>query len=235
VNTLKLISIQGYGNPKELAQIMKWKTTRAREVFSQLHRMKLIDKKQHDMYVLTSRGKLFLSYYARGSKEKLHEMFLEALNEYRKIYECLKRCALTKEELRKLTGLSPVVIDVVLRLMVQVLPTLTKDKQDKYYVQEENAIPYEEFLNALKEEYQKLRKGPFGIIREYVPIDDLRENVCRRLRISERIFDMHLCLLISGGKNVELVQAPLTLIYERWKGYIYEDRKFYFIRIYDIR
>jgi len=236
INTLKLINIQRYGDPDEIAQIMKWKPTRAREVLKQLHKMSFIEKKQSNMYILTPKGKLFLNYYIKGSKEKLHAMLLETLDEYRIVYEYLKKYALTKEELRKLTGLSPVVIDVVLRLMAHVLPNLVKDQQGKYYVQGKRVISYKEFLKALKEEYQKLRRGPFGTIREYVPIDDLRDGVCKRLRISGRLFDTYLYPLISeGDKNIELVQAPSTLINERWKGYVYEGRRFYFIRIYDMR
>ena len=127
-------------------------------------------------YAITERGLKFMKAMESGDATTVHELLMESLESYRKVYELMSKGVTNSSELIKITGYNAVVIDVVTRL-VREIEALSSNPQvkDSLYVR---------FEEVLLNKYKELSKRKWS---RYVLITDLIKEVKKELSVPDRV------------------------------------------------
>lgn len=168
---------------------------RSIEVASTLVKMGLLVRDE-DGFKLTNDGLNFLRSVEERRGDVLHN-FLLRLPEYKKVVETYFRGVTTIKGIVEETGLNTVIVDTSLRLLNEVL-MLSNSKQ---------SIAYDMFAKKLKKLYKELTRK---MRSKYVPLAELRREICSELGLSFRVFEELLNkFVVKNRGNVILAPAPV--------------------------
>ena len=148
-------------------------------------------------YVITERGLRFMRAMEAGDAVAIHELLMEGLESYRRVYELVSRGVTKPSDLIRLTGYNAVVIDVVMRLIREVEALNPGSLGGDLYAR---------FEEVLLGKYRELSRRRWS---RYVPIAELIREVRNELNIPSRVVNSLLEEFVRRmGSKVVLTGSP---------------------------
>lgn len=131
---------------------------------------------ENGKYTITEKGYRFLKAMEMKDAVTIHELFMESLESYKKVYELISRGVSRSSDIIKLTGYNAVVIDVVMRLIREVEALSPGSLQ--------GSDLYSKFEEVLLSKYRELSRKRWS---RYVPIAELIKEVRNELNIPTKV------------------------------------------------
>ena len=148
-------------------------------------------------YIITERGLRFMRAMEAGDAVAIHELLMESLENYRRVYELVSRGITKPSDLIRLTGYNAVVIDVVMRLIREVEALSPGSLGSSLYAR---------FEEVLLSRYRELSRRRWS---KYVPITELIREVRNELNIPNRVVNSLLEEFVRKmGSKVVLTGSP---------------------------
>lgn len=153
---------------------------------------------ENGKYTITERGYRFLKAMEMKDAVTIHELFMESLESYKKVYELISRGVTRSSDIIKLTSYNAVVIDVVMRLIREVEALSPGSLQ--------GSDLYSKFEEVLLSKYRELSKKRWS---RYVPIAELIKEVRNELNIPTKVVNSLLEEFTKRmGSRVVLTGSP---------------------------
>ena len=153
---------------------------------------------ENGKYTITEKGYRFLKAMEMKDAVTIHELFMESLESYKKVYELISRGVTRSSDIIKLTGYNAVVIDVVMRLIREVEALSPGSLQ--------GSDLYSKFEEVLLSKYRELSRKRWS---RYVPIAELIKEVRNELNIPTKVVNSLLEEFTKRmGSRVVLTGSP---------------------------
>ena len=153
---------------------------------------------ENGKYTITEKGYRFLKAMEMKDAVTIHELFMESLESYKKVYELISRGVTRSSDIIKLTGYNAVVIDVVMRLIREVEALSPGSLQ--------GSDLYTKFEEVLLNKYRELSRKRWS---RYVPIAELIKEVRNELNIPTKVVNSLLEEFTKRmGSRVVLTGSP---------------------------
>jgi len=187
---------------EDVEEAMMVNRDRAAELLKQAEEMRLI-RRDGELYHSTSLGNVFFEAYNRNDRAKVDEV----LNEYPPYFtvkEIISQESVSVEELKKLTNLTEVAVEMILRLLQYTCDNLCF-LNEKVYLSAKDLPKLSEFYSSVRNTYAKLSKdSQWGCSNTFVRVDKIAAGVCQELRLSMDDFSIILYKLIKSGFPIEI-------------------------------
>jgi len=155
---------------------------RAVELLKQAEEMKLI-KPDGSLYHSTSLGNAFFEALKNDDRAKLDNIFSE-YRPYISVKNILNTRSADTSELKKMTGLTEVAVEIVLRLIQYVRDDLCL-MNEKYFIRAKELPKSYNFFSSIKKMYFELNKRTqWGCPKDFIRVDKIAGYVCSELRLS---------------------------------------------------
>lgn len=196
---------------EDIEEAMMINKDRATELLKQAEEMKLI-KRDGDLYYSTGLGNAFFEAYNRGDRAKLDEV----LNEYPPYFavkSIISQKSVSVEELKSLTNLTEVAVEMILRLLQYACDNLCF-MGEKVFLTVKDLPKLNEFYSVLKKAYFELsRSSRWGCSNSFIRVDKIAVLVCQELRLTMNDFSKMLDKLIESGARVDLHSEGMSYAY----------------------
>ena len=181
---------------------------RALELLKQAEEMGLV-KCDGALYYSTSLGNIFFEAFIRGDKSKLDGV----LNEYApyfKIKSAISRKSTDVEELKRLTGLTEVAIEIVLRLLQYTCDNLCF-MDERIFLSTKELPKSADFFSVLKNAYLEFSKfAQWGCSKNFIRVDKVAIHVCQELRLSLDDFSKMLSKILDSDYPIDLYSEGMS-------------------------
>jgi len=176
--------------------------SRAVELLKQAEDMKLV-KVDGFLYHSTVMGKTFFEALNNNHRTRLDNI----LSEYPPYY-AVKSVLLEKSvdihELKGITGLTEVAVEVILRLLRYIRDDF-HSLDEKIFIESNNPLDLGRFLRSVRKAYKRLnRELRWGRPKEFVRVDIIAMNICPELRISIDDFSTMLSQLSESHVGIDI-------------------------------
>ena len=202
VDVVRLVRAFRGVSVEDVEEAMMINKDRATELLKQAEEMKLI-KRDGELYYSTGLGNAFFEAYNRGDRAKLDEV----LNEYPPYFavkSIISQKSVSIEELRSLTNLTEVAVEMILRLLQYTCDNLCF-MGEKVFLSVKDLPKLNEFYSVLKKVYFELsRSSQWGCSNSFIRVDKVAVLVCQELRLTMDDFSTMLDKLIESGARVDL-------------------------------
>jgi hypothetical protein len=187
---------------EDVEEAMMVNRDRAIDLLSQAEEMKLL-RRDGELYYSTILGNTFFEAYINGNRAKLDEV----LNEYKPYYavkSVISQKSVGVDELKVLTNLTEVAVEIILRLLQYTCDNLCF-MNGKVFLSVKELPELAEFYSALRKAYFELSKGSqWGCSNSFIRVDKIAVSVCQELRLSMDDFSKMLNKLIGSNVAVDL-------------------------------
>jgi len=187
---------------EDVEKAMMVSRDRAVELLRQAEEMKLI-KRDGNLFYSTNLGNIFFEAYNRDDRAKLDEV----LNEYPPYFtikNIISQKSVSIDELKKLTNLTEVAIEMILRLLQYTCDNICFI-DEKVFLSAKELPELAEFYSVLRNAYLKLSKNvQWGCPNFFVRVDKIATIVCQELRLSLDDFLRMLDKLVKSGLPTDL-------------------------------
>jgi hypothetical protein len=175
---------------------------RAVELLKQAAEMKLV-RVDGSLYHSTSLGSAFFEALKSNDRTKLDNILSEYPPYFLVKNVLLERSADIKE-LKKITGLTEVAVEIILRLLRYVRDDFYS-MHEKFFIRLKHQPDTMKFHTTLRNIYKEInRKMQWGQPKEYIRLDKIASNVCTELRISIDDFSSLLSQLLESSFGIEI-------------------------------
>lgn len=156
--------------------------SRAVELLKQAEEMKLL-RVDGSLYYSTRLGSSFFEALKNNDRAELDNILSEYPPYFIVKSVLLERSADTNE-LKNITDLTEVAIEIILRLL-QYIRDDFYSLNERFFIKSNNSPDLGKFLKSVKKIYKKLnREMRWGRPKEFIRVDKIAMNVCPELRIS---------------------------------------------------
>lgn len=202
VDVIRLVRALHRASVESVEEAMMINKERAAELLKQAEEMKLI-RRDGELYHSTILGNSLFEAYNRGDKAKLDEV----LNEYPPYFavkSIISQKSVSIEELKSLTNLTEVAVEMILRLLQYTCDNLCF-MDEKVFLSVKELPKLSEFYSVLKKVYLELCKSSqWGCSNSFIRVDKVAVLVCQELRLTMDDFSKMLNKLIESGDHVDL-------------------------------
>jgi len=175
---------------------------RAVDLLSQAEEMKLL-RRDGELYYSTILGNMFFEAYSSGDRAKLDEV-LNQYPPYFAVKSIVSKESVSVDELKSLTNLSEVAVEMILRLLQYTCDNLCF-MGEKVFLSVKELPELAEFYSALRKAYFELSKSSqWGCSNSFIRVDKIAVLVCQELRLSMDDFSKMLNKLIESNAAVDL-------------------------------
>jgi len=186
----------------DVEEAMMVNRDRAVELLSQAEEMKLL-RRDGELYYSSSLGNMFFEAYNNGDRAKLDEV-LSQYPPYSTVKNVISKKGVSVEELKSLTNLTEVAVEIILRLLQHTCDNLCF-MGEKVFLSVKELPELSEFYSTLREAYFELSKGSqWGCSNSFIRVDKIAVSVCQELRLSMDDFSKMLNKLIGSNVAVDL-------------------------------
>lgn len=155
---------------------------RAVELLKQAEEMKLL-RAEDSTYYSTKLGNAFFEAVKNNDRVKLDNILSE-YSPYFVIKDMLSQRSANLKELKKVTGLSEVAIEIILRLLRYVSDDLYY-MNERFFLRTKNLPDLPEFVSTIRRTYKELnRVMRWGQPKNFIRIDKIAGRTCGELRLS---------------------------------------------------
>jgi hypothetical protein len=155
---------------------------RAVELLKQAEEMKLV-KLDGCLYYSTNLGNSFFEALKNDDRIRLDNILSE-YTPYLAIKNVLSERSADITELKKITGLTEVAIEIVLRLLQYVRDDLCS-MDEKFFIRTNELPELKDFLSSIKRAYLEINsRAQWGCPKEFIRVDKIAGFVCVELRLS---------------------------------------------------
>jgi len=187
---------------EDVEEAMMVNRDRAVDLLSQAEEMKLL-RRDGDLYYSTILGNTFFEAYINWDRAKLDEV----LNEYKPYYavkSIISQKSVSVDELKVLTNLTEVAVEMILRLLQYTCDNLCF-MDEKVFLSVKELPKLSEFYSVLKKAYFELGKiSQWGCSNFFIRVDKVAVLVCQELRLSMDDFSKMLNKLVESGVRLDL-------------------------------
>lgn len=202
VDVIRLVRALHGASVKSVEEAMIINKDRAAELLKQAEEMKLV-RRDGELYYSTILGNLFFEAYNRGDRAKLDEVLIE-YPPYFSVKKIISQKSVSIDELKDLTNLTEVAIEMILRLLQYTCDNFCFI-DEKVFLSAKELPKLTEFYSAFKKAYFQLSKGSqWGCSNSFIRIDKIAVLVCQELRLTMDDFSKMLDKLIESGARVDL-------------------------------
>ena len=175
---------------------------RAVELLKQAEEMKLL-RVEGSKYCSTSLGNAFFEAVKSNDRVKLDNILSE-YRPYLSIKDILSQRSADLKELKQLTGLSLVAIEIVLRLLRFVSDDLYS-MNERFFLRTKNLPDLREFVLAIRRTYEELnRLVQWGQPKRFIRVDKIAGRTCGELRLSVDDFSRLLEKALESHSFIEV-------------------------------
>lgn len=175
---------------------------RAVELLKQAEEMRLI-KLDGALYCSTNLGNAFAEALKNDDRIRLDRVLSEYAP-YSAIKNIVSKRSTDIMELKKITGLTEVAIEVVLRLLQYARDDLCS-MGEKFFLRTNELPKLDDFLSSVKRVYAELNNSIlWGRPKEFIRVDKIAGNVCGELRLSIDDFSKLLDEVLESNSIVEV-------------------------------
>lgn len=175
---------------------------RAVELLKQAEEMRLI-RREGNLYYSTSLGNIFFEAYNRGDRAKLDEV-LSTYQPYFVVKSIISQKSVSIEELKKLTNLTEVAVEMILRLLQYTCDNFCF-VNEKVFLSVKELPELNEFYSSIKKAYFELSKNTqWGCSNPFIRVDKIAALVCQELRLTMDDFSKMLNKLIISDVRLDL-------------------------------
>jgi len=155
---------------------------RANELVKQAEEMRLL-RVDGNTFFSSNVGNSFFEAFQNGDNSKLNEI-LSSYPPYAKIKNILSEKSADSVDLKKITGLTEVAIEIVLRLLSYVDSDLCC-ANERFYIKTKVLPETFEFLATVRQVCNEMRQDQqWGCGKEFIRVDKIACETCTRLRLS---------------------------------------------------
>lgn len=156
--------------------------SRAIELLKQAEDMKLV-KLDGCMYYSTSLGNAFFEALKNSDRERLDNIFSE-YSPYFAVKDVLSSRSATTSELKKMTGLTEVAIEIVIRLLQYTSDDLCS-MDEKFFLRARELPSVDAFLLTIRRIYLEFNNHTqWGCPKDFIRLDKIAGHVCTEMRLS---------------------------------------------------
>jgi hypothetical protein len=175
---------------------------RAVELLKQAEEMRLI-KPDGFLYYSTSLGNAFFEALKNDDRMRLDDV-LSGYAPYNTIKNILSRRSANIAELKKMTGLTEVATEIVLRLLQYVHDDFCSVNEE-FFLRAKELPNLAEFLSSTRRAYQELNNyTQWGCSKDFVRLDKIAGYVCQELRLSADDFSRLLNEALKSSSFLEV-------------------------------
>jgi len=187
---------------EDVEEAMMINKSRAAELLKQAEEMNLV-KREGELYYSTSLGNTFFEAYSRGDRAKLDEVLSE-YPPYFAVKSIISQRSVDIEELKNLTNLTEVAVDIILRLLQYTCDNLCF-VSERVFLSVNELPKLDTFYSVLKKAYFKLSKNSqWGCSNFFVRVDKVAALVCQELRLTKDDFSKMLNKLVNSDIYLDL-------------------------------
>jgi len=181
---------------------------RAVELLGQAEEMKLL-RRDGELYYSTSLGSAFFEAYNSGDRAKLDEV-LSQYPPYSAVKNIISKKSVSVDELKVLTNLTEVAVEVILRLLQYTCDNLCF-MDGKVFLSVKELPDLAEFYSALRKVYFEFSKSSkWGCSNSFIRVDKTAVPVCQELRLSMDDFSKMLNKLVESNVAVDLHSEEIS-------------------------
>lgn len=187
---------------EDVEKAMMVSRDRSVELLRQAEEMKLI-RRDGNLFYPTILGNIFFEAYNRDDRAKLDEVLSE-YPPYFTIKNIISKKSVSIDELKKLTKMTEVAIEMIIRLLQYTCDNI-HFVDEKIFLSSKELPELTDFYSVLRNAYLELSKGAqWGCPNFFVRVDKIAIIVCQELRLSMDDFSSMLDRLVKSGFPVDL-------------------------------
>ena len=201
-DVVRLVKVYRGVRVEDIEEAMIISKDRALELLKQAEEMKLI-RRDGELFYTTSLGNVFFEAYIRGDRAKLDEV-LDEYPPYFAVKSILSQRSVSLDELKDLTNLTEVAVEMILRLLQHTCDNLCF-MGEKVFLSVKELPELAEFYSALRKVYFEFSKcSKWGCSNPFIRVDKIAVSVCQELRLSMDDFSKLLDKLMRSNVRVDL-------------------------------
>ena len=172
-----------------------------------------------DGYVsLTSEGREFLRAYRGRDPGRIHRLFYDHLEEYRRVYEYCSNGVLNPKRIVEETGLNFLVVDNILRLIHEI-DLISSDAST-------SIMDLDALAEIFVEEYRRISSRTRN---KYVKLSDIERSMNKRIFLPRKTFQKLLSYIRRKYRGrIVFAGAPFT---GSGKGYVVDGKRIVLVMI----
>jgi len=181
---------------------------RALELLKQAEEMKLL-KVDGSVYLPTSLGSAFFEAVNSGNREKLDYIFGE-YSPYLTVKNVLLKQSASLADLKRLTGLNEVAIEIILRLLQYIRDDILCINE-KFFIRNKEKTNLDDFVTSVSKAYKEINKRmQWGKRKVFIRLDKIASHVCCELCISIGDFSMLLGKALEHYPQLEVYSEVIS-------------------------
>jgi hypothetical protein len=202
VDVVRLVRAYHGARVEDVEEALMVSRDRAVELLGQAEEMRLL-RRDGELYYPTNLGNVFFEAYNSGDRAKLDDV-LSGYKPYFAVKSIIAQKSVSVDELKVLTNLTEVAVEMILRLLQYTCDNLCF-MGEKVFLSVKELPELLEFYSALRMVYFELSKSSqWGCSKSFIRVDKIAVSVCQELRLSMDDFSKMLDKLVGSNVPVDL-------------------------------